>query len=124
MRNRTITYSILGIIILLFFTYFVAQNIVFPHGQPIVNQLNDIIQYAEQDKWAEAEDSFNKLMASWEKGKYLLAINYAEADYSLFIENLARMQGAIEIKDDMETVSQAQSMLKLWNNFIKVVPQP
>ena len=124
MRNRTITYSLLGIIILLFFTYFVAQNIVFPHGQPIVNQLNDIIQNAEQDKWTEAEDSFNKLMASWEKGKYLLAINYAEADYSLFIENLARMQGAIEIKDDMETVSQAQSTLKLWNNFIKVVPQP
>jgi len=124
LRNRTITYSLLGIIILLFFTYFVAQNIVFPHGQPIVNQLNDIIQNAEQDKWTEAEDSFNKLMASWEKGKYLLAINYAEADYSLFIENLARMQGAIEIKDDMETVSQAQSTLKLWNNFIKVVPQP
>ncbi|WP_010249867.1 DUF4363 family protein [Acetivibrio cellulolyticus] len=124
MRNRTITYSLLGIILLLFVAYFTAQNIIFPLGQPIVNELNNIIEYAQQDKWAEAEESANKLVKDWDKVKYLLALNYAEADYSLFLDNLSRIQGAIKTKDDTETVSQALSTLKLWTNFTKVVPQP
>ena len=124
MRNRTITFSLLCIILLIFIAYFTAQNLLFPAGQPIVNHLNNIIQYAQQDNWPAAEDSSNKLMDSWEKGKYLVALNYAEADYSLFLDNLSRIQGAIKTKDDTEIVSQALSTLKLWNNFIKVVPQP
>ncbi|MGE4283885.1 MAG: DUF4363 family protein [Clostridia bacterium] len=87
-------------------------------------QINKIIQYAQQDKWAEAEDSANKLEKDWNRAKYLLALNYAEADYSLFLDNLSRIQGAIKTKDDTETVSQALSTLKLWNNFTRVIPQP
>ncbi len=124
MRNRTITYSLLGLILLLFATYFIAQNTIFPSGQPIVNELNNIIEYAQQDEWVEAEDSTNKLIRHWDEGKYLLTLNYAEADYSLFLDNLARIQGAISTKNDTETVSHALSTLKLWNNFTRVVPEP
>ncbi len=124
MRNRAITYSLLGLILLLFIAYFTVQNTIFPSGQPIVNELNNIIQYAQQDKWAEAENSASKLVKDWDKVKYLLALNYAEADYLLFLDNLSRIQGAIKTKDDTETVSQALSTLKLWTNFTKVVPQP
>lgn len=124
LRNRTVTYTLLGLIFILFFLYFTVQNIAFPSGQPIVNQLNDIIEYAQQEKWTDAEKTANELMVSWHKAKYLLSLNYAEADYSLFIENLSRIQGAIKTRDDTETVSQALSTLKLWDNFIKVVPQP
>jgi len=69
-----------------------------------VNQLNNIILFAQQDKWAEAEDSANKLQTTWENGKYLLSLNYAEADYSIFIDNLSKIQGAIKIRDVNETV--------------------
>jgi hypothetical protein len=124
LKNRILNYTLLGLIILLFFLYFTAQNIVFPSGQPIVDQLNNIIAYAEQEKWPEAEKAANELISSWDKSKYLLAINYAEEDYSLFIDNLSRIQGAIRTRDDTETVSQALSALKLWDNFIKVIPQP
>lgn len=124
MRNRTITYSLFGIILLLFIAYFTVQNTIFPSKQHIENDLNKIIQYAQQDKWDEAEDLANKLVKDWNKIKYFLALNYAEADYSLFLDNLSRMQGAIKTKDDTETVSQALSTIKLWNNFIKIIPQP
>ncbi|MFZ5986620.1 MAG: DUF4363 family protein [Bacillota bacterium] len=124
MRNRTVTISLFGLIILLFLAFFVAQNTLFPSGEPIKSHLNNIIQYAEQGKWEEAENSVNKLLELWEKDKYFLALNYAEEDFSLFMENLARIQGAIKTKDDTETVSQAKSTLILWHNFIKVIPQP
>ena len=124
MRNKTITYSLFGLILLLFIAYFTAQNTLFSSGKFIANELNDLIQYVQQDKWQEAEASANKLIKNWNLVKYLLAINYAEADYSLFIDNLSRIQGAIKTKDTTETISQALSTLKLWNNFTKVVPEP
>lgn len=124
LQNKTITHLLLGFILLFFTAYFIVQNIIFSHGQPIVNELNNIIKYVQQDKWGEAEGSANKLEKSWDKSKYLLALNYAEADYSLFLDNLSRIQGAIKTRDDTETISQALSTLKLWNNFTKVVPEP
>lgn len=124
MKNVTITYSLFGLVILLFAGYFIAQNIIFPSGKLIVDELNNIIEYAQQDKWTEAEASANKIIKAWDKEKYLLAFNYAEADYSLFLDNLSKMRGAIKTKDDTETVSQALSTLEFWDNFIKVIPQP
>jgi hypothetical protein len=90
----------------------------------MVNELNNIIQYAQQGMWTEAEYSANKLEKNWYKTKHFLALNYAEADYSFFLDNLSRIQGAIKTKDDTETVCQTLSTLKLWNNFTKVVPEP
>jgi hypothetical protein len=124
LRNKTITYSLFGLILLLFIAYFTVQNAILPSGKSIVNELNDLIQYARQDKWGDAEDSANKLVKDWDMVKYLLAINYAEADFSLFLDNLSRIKGAIKTKDATETVSLALSTLELWNNFTKVVPQP
>lgn len=124
MRNKTITYSLFGIILLLFIAYFTTQNTIFPSGQHIENDLNKIIQYAQQNKWSEAEDLANKLVKDWDRVKYFLALNYAEADYSLFLDSLSKIQGAIKTENDTETVSQALSTIKLWNNFIKIIPQP
>lgn len=124
MRNKTITYGILGIILIIFIIYFSVQSIIFPSGQPIVDHLNNIIQYAQQNKWDEAEHSVNSLLESWGKVKYLLALNYAEADYSLFMDNISRIQGGVKTKDTTETVNQSLSTLKLWENFRKVIPEP
>lgn len=124
MRNRTVTLLLFGLIVLLFLAYFIAQNTLLPSGEPIKTQLNNIIQYAQQDKWQEAENSVNQLLQLWDRNKYLLAFNYAEADYSIFMDNLSRIQGAVMTRNDTETVSQALSTLKLLNNFIKIVPQP
>jgi hypothetical protein len=114
----------MGLIILIFLAFFIVQHTLFPSGEPIRSHLNNIIRYAQQDKWEEAEKSVNELLHLWDKDKYLLAINYAEADYSLFMDNLSRIQGAVKTKDDTEAVNQALSTLKLWDNFIRLIPQP
>ena len=124
MRNKTITYGILGIILIIFIIYFSVQSIIFPSGQPIVDHLNNIIQYAQQNKWEEAERSVNSLLESWERGKFLLALNYAEADYSLFTDNISKIRGGVKTKDVTVTVNQSLSTLKLWENFMKVIPEP
>ncbi|MDF2946449.1 MAG: hypothetical protein K0S51_1128 [Bacillales bacterium] len=123
-RNRTVTNSLLGIVVLLFIAYFIARYAVLTSTKPIESELNNIINYAQEERWSDAEVSSRKLMSSWEKNKYLIALNYAEADYLLFVDNLSRMNGAIKTKDDTETVGQAMSALKLWNNFLRIVPEP
>lgn len=124
MSNKNITFSLLGLVLLIFLVYFLILNTLFLSGQPIKNHLNSIIRYAQQDKWEEAELSANELLKLWNESKYFIAINYAEVDYSLFKDNIARLEGAIKTRDDTETVSQAESTLKLWDNFIKVIPEP
>lgn len=124
MRNKTITLYLLGLIVLTFATYFIIQKTLFPSGEPIKSHLNDIIQYAQKGKWEEAEDSATELMKLWDGSKYFIALNYAEADYSLFIDNLARLKGAIQTRDEVETVNQALATLKLWENFIRFIPEP
>lgn len=124
MHNKTVTYSLFGIILLTFTIYFSVQNAFNNSGQSITDELNNIMQYAQQDNWTEAEKSADRLRRSWDKAKYFLALNYAEEDYSLFLDNLARMQGAIKAKDNTETICQAQSTLRLWTNFKKIIPLP
>lgn len=124
MRNRTVTLALLGLVLFWFVAYFLGQRTVFTSEMAMETRLEGIIQYAERNQWEQAEESFNQLMAEWEKRKYYLALNYAEADYSLFIENLARTRIAIASKDAAETVSQARAALALWRNFIKVIPEP
>lgn len=124
MSNKAVTYFLGAIVILLHIVFFAAQKFVFSSSEPIVNQLNNIVQYAQQEKWDEAQKAVKTVIQTWEKGKYVLGLNYAEADYSMILDNLARLQGAIKTKDETETVSLALSTLRLWDNFIKVIPQP
>ncbi|MBP7176798.1 MAG: DUF4363 family protein [Thermoclostridium sp.] len=124
MKSRTVTAALFGLILVLFIAYFILQSLTFPAGEPLVSQLNDIITFAQQENWSDAEVTFVQLQEAWDRAKHMLALNYAEEDYSMFIDNLSRLQGAIRTRNDMETVNQAQSSLELWKNFIKIIPAP
>jgi len=119
-----VTYGLFAILLLFYIVYFAIQAAIYPAGQPLTNQLNSIVKYAQQDKWAEAEETVDKLIETWSQAKLLVTLNYAEEDYSLFIDNLSRIQGAIQTKDATETVTQALSTIKLWNSFRKIIPEP
>ncbi|MDP4180542.1 MAG: DUF4363 family protein [Bacillota bacterium] len=124
MKNYSITYWLLSITLAFFIGYFLIQRFAVLSNQPVVTRLNDIIQYAQQDNWSKARNSADEVIKIWEKDKYFIMLNYAEADYSIFIDSLARIQGAIRTRDKTETVIQVLSTIKLWENFIKVIPAP
>lgn len=124
MKNQTITALLFIIIMVIFVTFFSIQNGILKSTKQINNHLNLIISCAQEEKWDEARKSLDELAPIWEKQKFFLAINYAEADYSLFMDNLARIDGAIKVQDSVETICQAEANLKLWNNFTKIIPSP
>jgi len=123
LKNSAITYSLLFSIILITVVYFSAQKYVLKR-YPLETYLNNIIEYASQGNWEQADEAANTLITSWHKYKYLIALNYGESDFMLFSDYLARLHGAIKIEDETETVLQAYSVQTLWTNFIKIIPEP
>lgn len=124
MKNQVITTLLFCIILGIFVAYFIIQNYFLFSTKQINEQLNNIIIYANEKNWHKAEESLNRVEDFWNYQKYIVALNYAEADYSLFMDNLARIQGAIKAKDEAETICQAEANIKLWKNFTKIIPSP
>ena len=124
MRSGTVTLALLGLVLFWFGAYFLGLRTMFSSEIAMESRLAGIVQYAERNQWEQAEEAFNRLMEAWNKEKFYLALNYAEADYSILIDNLARTRAAIELKDAAETVSQVRAVLVLWRNFTKVIPEP
>jgi len=124
LKNQTITAVLFVIILFIFISFFSIQNVILNSTKEINKHLNLIINHVEEKKWEEARVSLDALNSTWDKQKFLLAINYAEADYSIFIDNLARIEGAIKAQDSVEAICQAEASLKLWENFRKIIPSP
>ncbi len=124
MRNRTITISLFVIVLGLFLFIFIVKEYAFPSGQPITGHLDSIIEYAQQKNWPKAAAEAKALDHEWDEKQHILYLNYAETDIFLFDDSLSRIQGGIQSEDVDETVSQSLSALKLWKNFIKIIPNP
>lgn len=124
MKNKIITWALGGIVFLLFSFYFVSMQILFPSGEPIHRQLLMITTYAEEGKWDQANQTFWELEKNWNIAKPILALNYAEGDYSMFLEYMGRLKGAIKRKEATHVATDSGAMQELWNNYIRIIPEP
>lgn len=124
MSNKAVTISLFGLLGAIFFGYFVVLNNVVLRDKPIEHYLNDIMTYVSEENWTGAQDAINELEKKWNSTKFILALNYAEADYSMFMEFIGRIKSSVKTKDRSQAGSDAAAALELWDNFIKVIPQP
>lgn len=124
MPNRYITLALFGLVLLLFTIYFTVQSNTFPAGQPLVGLFAEISADARLEQWSAAVNKVRHLEREWEKRKYLLMFNYAEADYQTFENTIYRLTAAVEAKNKDETISCARIGQELWRNFQKIIPEP
>lgn len=124
MKDKTITISLFGILISLFIFYFIILNNLFLKDYPMETYMKTLITKVGEEKWDEAQEEMDKINQSWNKLHNMLSLNYAEADYSMFIEFLSRLESDIKENETAQAASDASAALRIWDNFIKVVPQP
>lgn len=124
MSNRLITLGLFGLIILIFGIYFIIQRINFPAGEPVKGYFRGIIQDAGRNQWNEAIRKTDQLQQFWRRKRFLVMLNYSEADYQLFEDSIRRLAAAVRTGDRRQTVSQAMVAAELWENFLKLVPEP
>ena len=124
MSNNTITRGLIGIIVIIFAVFFVVQNYVYDSGNRFEDTLKVIMDEAKKENWEMAqqkEEEFNKI---WLNGKYLIALNNAEHDYSEMRDAIEVLRSSIEIKDRNRTVESANRVKGHFINFKKIVPEP
>lgn len=124
MKDKTITLSLFGILIGFSIIYFIILNNHFIKNYPMDTYMSTIISKISEEKWAKAQEEMDKINQSWNKLHNILSLNYAESDYSMFIEFLCRLESDIKEKEKAQAASDAAAALRLWDNFVKVVPQP
>lgn len=124
LKNKTITIGGLVIIILLFLIYFLSFYYIEKSQQSIASNLQNISIYAQQENWVAAKDEVNKLEERWNRIKPLLTLNFAEADYFVLIEYLGRIKGDVGLQEKEQTITDVSAVLNVWQNLIRVIPQP
>lgn len=124
MHNRVITLVLFGLVLLLFTIYFVVQKNTFPAGQPVAGLLAGISEDARLEQWPAAVAKARLIEKEWQRWKYFIMLNYAEADCQTFENIVYRLTAATEGKNKEETISCARTGLKLWANFLKIIPEP
>lgn len=124
MKDKAITISLFGILITLFICYFIILNNYLMNKYPIDTYINTIASKISDEKWKEAQTELEKMNQSWDKLHNMLYLNYAEGDYSMFIEYLSKLESDIKEKEAAQAASDASVALRLWHNFVEIVPQP
>jgi hypothetical protein len=121
LKNKIIDIFLSLFIVTVLISYFYIR-------QPQNNKFNDIInttiQNIQDEKWDEAKESSGELKDKWKELKYLVMINYAEADISTIEEHLSNLEASTKNKDTLEAMSSTLIIKNLWNNMGKIVPQP
>ncbi len=124
MSNRLITLGLFCLIMIIFGSYFIVQRINFPGGEPIKSYFQGIIQDANRKEWDGAMLKADQLKEFWRQKRFLVMLNYSEADYQIFEDSIYRLASAVQTRDKYQTISQAMVGMELWENFIKIVPEP
>lgn len=124
MNNKIITWSILGIIIVVFASYFTLLYALFPSGSETRALFEEAIAKVELGDWESAQRSLERLKKNWSRQKYWIALNYAEEEFEHFISDFSRLHGAVRSKDKALTLILATACAEQWPHFLKIIPEP
>jgi hypothetical protein len=125
MKERTITFLIAGTVVILFGILFLAQYLIFfsPHPN-FVELLEAVAKYSVDQDWNRAESTINKVQGIWIKGNPVIAIKYAESDFSVLNVALIRLKAAIITKDIPGVIREATAAELLFKNITSITPKP
>lgn len=124
MTSQTITRGLVVLAIGVVAVFFWVQNSLLGINREIPKQLDSITQAAQRGQWREAHQAYQELSKTWNKSRGIIAFNYAEPDYLIFVENMGRLRVAVEQKEKQDVGSYSALMKDLFENFTQLVPLP
>lgn len=122
MKNYMINIILIGLILIIFTSYFIAIQLTFADN--ITDQLKLAENYARNEDWNQVLSVAKDLDESWHTYKHLLMFNFAEAEFSVFENHLEYIIGGAEGEQIDTTLSNILTAEDLWKNFRKIVPEP
>ena len=123
MKNRMVDLMLIVIIGILIIGYFTYKNVIIKE-EAFLQQLVEIEKSVENKNWDQAQEQVKQFDTSWKRIRFLVMINYAEADFATFEESLNSLQGSVMGEDDASSLQDIMIINDLWSNFNKIVPAP
>lgn len=125
MKEKTIAWILLLGIVALLVAISAAQWFLFNyHENNFTKTVESAIRYAYLKDWDHAQIQAQKANDIWNRGNFIVAVKYAETDYTFLNIYLTRFQLAIAQKDADEAAKEGFSALYIFNNITSVAPRP
>ncbi len=125
MTQKAIGWTLIGLIALILGAMMLGQMFLFNWGdRNFTGEVKTALLGAEKEDWAGAEQAANRAAELWNQGNFLVAVKYAETDYTLLNLCLVRFRAAILKRDREGAEREGLSCLYLFNNITSVAPQP
>lgn len=125
MSQKAIGWMLAGLIALLLGVTMLGQMFLFNWGdRNFTGEVKTALKQAQTGDWAGAERAASRASQLWEQGNFLVAVKYAETDYTLLNLTLTRFRVAIARQDEPSAQREGLSSLYLFNNITSVAPQP
>lgn len=125
MTQKTLAWTLIGLIVFLLGTMMLGQKLLFDAGdRHFVGEIKAAMEKAESGDWASAERAANRANDLWNQGNFLVAVKYAESDYTLLNLTLTRMRAEIAHQNAAGARREGASCLYLFQNITSPAPQP
>jgi len=123
MKNSTITWGIFGVLVILFALIMVPKYMV-RENNDLGAMLTEVREAADREDWAQAQATMETLLSAWKAQKSLIALNYAEEDFSTLDDAIHHIQGAIACQDKVSVFTQSEAAQSMYDNALRIVPEP
>ena len=126
MKGKTILYWLCGALVSIFFLLFVWQQAVFDPGggDGFTETIDRAIRYAAAGDWPSAEKEAARVRRMWAEGNAVVALKYAETDYTSLNVYLLRFDSAIKRHDAQEALLEGGASIYMFENMTSIVPEP
>lgn len=125
MKEKTIALLITATIIVLFAITMIWQYFLFNFGNnQFVLSIENSIKYARDNKWDLADAEAQKVDKMWQNGNALVAIKFAESDFSALSIYLIKFDKALKQKDINEAEKEGVSAIAIFKNITSIASAP
>jgi len=105
--------------------FFITQYLMFYSTKPTFpDMIENVITYSAQNKWDKADKTLIKVEKKWNQAQPLIAIKYADQDYSMLMIEFARLREAVNAKDVHQAKSEGKVCILLFKNITSISPNP
>lgn len=123
--QKALGWTLVGLILALLGATMLGQAFLFKWGdRDFTGAVEAALLQAESGDWAEAERAAAQASELWNQGNFLVAVKYAESDYTLLNLCLMRLHASILKRDLASAQREGLSCLYLFKNITSIAPQP
>ncbi|MHB1420680.1 MAG: DUF4363 family protein [Bacillota bacterium] len=89
-----------------------------------MHQQNGRCVYCKNSNWENANKSLTEIEKTWSKSQDVLAIKFADQEYSFLRMSFVRLRSSILSKNVKDATTEASVCLLLFKNITSISPKP